>query len=68
MYLDVAISEGDSTAKVVSAGNMPVERCRVELSENVHFVDPTVDAVAHWHINQPVCSSNWNLSKFWYDA
>ena len=61
MYLDIAVSKGDSTAKVVSSCKMPVKWCWVELGENVHFVDPTIDAVAHWHINEPVRSSNWNL-------
>lgn len=53
IYLDIAIAKG-STTSIVSTCNMSVEGCRVELSENVDFVDPTVDAVAHGHINQPV--------------
>lgn len=54
MYLNRAIAKGDPIAKVVGAGEMPIERSRVELSENVDFVDPTVNAVAHWHINESV--------------
>lgn len=53
-YLNIAIAEGDTAAKVVGAREMPVERSGVELSEDVDFVDPAVDAVAHWHINQSV--------------
>lgn len=60
-YLDIAISKGGPTPKVVSTGNVTIEGCRVELGEDVDFVDPTVDAVAHWHIDQPVCSPYWDL-------
>ena len=42
---------------------MPVERCGVKLGENEHFVDATIDAVAHWHINQPVSTSNGHLQS-----
>lgn len=51
VYLDIAISECDTIAKVVSPSNMSVKRGRVELGENVNFVDATVDTVAHWYIN-----------------
>lgn len=61
IYLYIAVAKAGATAKVVSAGNMPVEWCWVELSEDINFVDSTVDAVAHWHINQPVCSPYWDL-------
>lgn len=55
-YLDIAISEGGSAPKVVSMGDVTVEGCGVELGEDVHFVDSAVNAVAHWHVDQPVCS------------
>jgi hypothetical protein len=32
------------------------------LSENENFVDTTVDAVAHWHIYEPISSTNWHLT------
>lgn len=48
---NVAISKVNTVAKGVGSSQMPIERGGVELCENVHFVDPTVNAVAHWNIN-----------------
>lgn len=60
-YLNVAIAQGDSAAEVVGASEMPVERCGIELCENINFVDSTVYAIAHRHVNQPVRSTDRNL-------
>lgn len=59
-YLHKTITEVD-LAEVVSSGKVTVEGSGVELGEDEHFVDSTVDAVAHGHIDQPVSPSNWHL-------
>lgn len=42
---------------------MAVEGLRVELGENVDFVDAAVDAVAHGHVNQAVGSTDGDLLR-----
>ena len=53
-HLDETISKADAVAEVVGPGKVPVEGSRVELCEDVHLVDPAVNAVAHGHVDQPV--------------
>lgn len=62
-YLNKPITKIHTISKIVSSCKMPVERCGVKLGENEHFVDATIDAVAHWHINQPVGTSNGHLQS-----
>ena len=50
-YLNKPITKIHTISKIVSSCKMPVEGCGVKLGENEHFVDATIDAVAHWHIN-----------------
>lgn len=59
--LDVAITEVAPVAKVVRARKMTVQRGRIELRENVDFVDPAIDAVAHRHVDQSVATSQRHL-------
>lgn len=63
MDLDKAISKVHTISKVISSCKMSIQRSRVELSENINFIDSTVYAVAHRHINQPICTSYRHLSK-----
>ena len=37
-------------------GNAPVEGGAIELRENVDLADARIDAIAHRHINQAVCT------------
>lgn len=60
-YLNKPITKVDAISKAVCAGKVTIKRCWVELSENENFVDTTVDAVAHWHIYEPISSTNWHL-------
>ncbi len=61
-YLNKPIAKVDAISKAVCAGKVTIKRCWVELSENENFVDTTVDAVAHWHIYEPISSTNWHLT------
>jgi hypothetical protein len=47
-----------TVAKVVCACQMPIERCGVELRQHVDLADTAVDAVAHRHVNEPVCAAD----------
>lgn len=40
---------------------MAIEGLGVELCEDVDFVYSTVDAIAHWDINEPVAATNRHL-------
>lgn len=59
--LDETVPEVDAVSEVVGAGKMTIERSRIKLSEDKHFVYTTVDAVTHWHIDEPVSSSDRHL-------
>jgi hypothetical protein len=61
-HLDETIAKGGAVSQVGPC-QVTVERCRVKLGENVHLGDPAVDAVAHWHIDQAIGTSDWNLVK-----
>lgn len=61
VYLHKPVCKGHAVAEVVGTGNMPIQRRRVELGEDVHFVDTTVDAVAHRYIDEAVCTTYWYL-------
>lgn len=63
IYLNKTIPKAHTITEVVSPCQMSIQRCRVELGENVHFIDPTVDAIAHRHIDQPICTSYRHLQK-----
>lgn len=43
--------------------NVTIKRGRVELRHDEYLVDATVEAVAHGNIDEPVTSSNRNLSN-----
>lgn len=55
----------ESTTKVRDIakrpGDVPIQWSWIELCQDVYFVDATVDAVAHWNINDLVASTNRNL-------
>lgn len=61
-HLHETIAKGGAVSQVGPC-QVTVERCRVKLGENVHLGDPAVDAVAHWHIDQAVCTPDRNLVK-----
>ena len=61
-YLNRSISEIDAPAEV-RAVDVTIKRCRVELSHDEYLVYATVEAVAHRNIDEPVTSSNRNLSN-----
>lgn len=42
---------------------MTIKGCWVELCQYKYFVDPAVDAVAHWNVYKPVASTNRNLKN-----
>jgi len=46
--------------KLVGAGDMPVQRHRVELRQHGNVEDARVDAVADGNINEPVLARNWH--------
>jgi len=60
IYLHKTIAKIDFP-EVVGTGKMTIKGCGVELGEDEHFLDTTVNAVAHGHVNQPVCPSNGHL-------
>lgn len=61
-HLDETVSEADAIAEVVGPGEVAVEGGGVELCEDVHLVDPAVDAVAHGHVDEPVRAAYRHLS------
>nr|GMC83406.1 hypothetical protein Iba_chr04cCG1770 [Ipomoea batatas] len=69
MNLNKSISEAHTIAKV-GTGNVTVKRSRIELGQHKDLVNPAVDAVAHWNVDQPIASSKvaeeW-CAILWYD-
>ncbi len=51
----------DAIPKAVCTSKVTIEGSRVELGKNEHFVNTTVDTIAHWHIDQPICPTDWHL-------
>lgn len=54
MYLNKPIPKAYAIAEVVGPCKMSIQRCRIELGQNIHFIDPTINAIAHWHIDQSI--------------
>ena len=44
---------------------MTVEGLRIELGEDVDFVDSTVDAITHGYIYKSIASPNWHLKTMY---
>lgn len=53
-------TKAHARAHVVGASQVAIERCGVELRENVDFGDAGVDAVGHGYIDQPVSPADWH--------
>lgn len=61
-HLDKAVGRSYAIAEVVGTGEMSIQRGRVELGQDIHFINTTIDAIAHWHIDKPVCPTYRYLS------
>ena len=64
-YLYKTITEVD-LAEVVSSGKVTIQGRGVELRQDEHFIESTVDTIAHRHIDQPVRPSNRHLQETEY--
>jgi hypothetical protein len=54
---------GVKHVEVISQGNVPVERDRIELGQDRHPINPRIDAVADRDVNEAILSCNWH-SRF----
>lgn len=61
-YLNKSITKVYTISLIICSSNVTVKGLRIELGEDINFVNSTVDAITHWNINQPVASPDWYLS------
>lgn len=59
-YLHKTIPKVDPISEIRTS-NVTIQWGWIELSQNKYPVYAAVYAVAHWDVNKPIASSNWNL-------